>query len=178
MWRAITYVTSGLTLVAFVVAASAWAFRTIILQKERQIKLAPENERSVLIRDALEFFSINTTGLTSKQQYNLAVKQVHARAMRFRTTAVVVTIVAGLTAGVATFALWRENKPIENPTTAIKPEPSVPSASATSLQTPTPTSTRNRTNVPVTSSSVDDRNQRAKSANDAMDRPARPTPEQ
>src|SRR5262245_27921056 len=145
MWRAITYVTSGLTLVAFIVAIAAVLVKRSLAQKERQIKLAPDNQRAELIERALEFFSVDTSNLNSNQQYRLAVEQIHARAVRFKTTALVVTILAVLTAGVTAFAIWQDKKSVSPgedhkgvppATDSSLAKPSVP----TGLVSPTPTS--------------------------------------
>jgi tetratricopeptide (TPR) repeat protein len=108
MWKAIAYVSSGVTLIAFISAVVAWVYRNQILKTERIIRLAPEDARAGLVERALEFFSVDTSGLTRKQKYDLAIKQIHARAARFRTTATVVVIITFLAAGVTTFAIWRE----------------------------------------------------------------------
>ena len=183
MWRAVTLVSSGITLVAFIVAVAAWVYRSTILQKERQIRHAPAAERGALIENALEFFKVDTVGLSSRQQYNLAVKQIHERAMRFRTTAFVVIVLAALTAGVSSFALWQEKKtnplPPNNVNTinsAGSADLPVPSVSANSLQSSTPF----KRQTPIVSHSPgqkDDRGEREKNANAAINRPPRPTPD-
>ena len=61
-WDALKYVGSGLTLAAFVVAAIAWLLKSKSEEKERLIDLAKDDERAGLVRDALEFFSVDTAG--------------------------------------------------------------------------------------------------------------------
>lgn len=109
MWKAIAYVSSGVTLVAFIIAVAASIYRNQILKTERVIRLAPEDARAGLVERALEFFSVDTGGLTRNQKYDLAIKQIHARATRFRTTATVVVMITFLAASVTTFAIWRES---------------------------------------------------------------------
>src|SRR5205085_8666798 len=103
MWNSIAYVSSGLTLVAFIIAASVWIYRKWLLQKERLIRQAPESERAKLVENALEFFNVDTVGLTKEQRYNLAIRQIHDKAVRFRITAFVVVIVAFLATGISIF---------------------------------------------------------------------------
>jgi len=106
-WDAIQYVSSGITLVAFIAAIAAWIYRYRILQNERLIRTAPENERSALVERALEIFSIDTKQLSRQQQYDLALEQIRGRAARFRMTSIVVVIIAILAVGVTTFAIFR-----------------------------------------------------------------------
>jgi hypothetical protein len=106
-WNTIAYVSSGITLVAFIVAAAAWVFRIKALRIERTIRLAPKSKRAALVEGALEFFNIDTRTLTREQKYDLALKQIHERAKRFRITAGVVVIVACLAAGISVFAIMR-----------------------------------------------------------------------
>ena len=58
MWEAIQYVTTGLTLVAFLVTVIAWAFKSKSEERERLIKAASEDKRADLVRSALEFFEV------------------------------------------------------------------------------------------------------------------------
>lgn len=108
MWQAIQYVGSGFTLAAFVVAVIAWIVKSKSEERERLIGSARETERADLVRDALEFFRIDTTGLTKAQQYQLALEQIRERARRFRIVAMVVCTIAVLGAG-ATYAILRSN---------------------------------------------------------------------
>lgn len=106
-WQAIAYVSSGVTLIAFIIAAAAWVHRNQILKTERMIRLAPEESRAELIQNTLEFFNIDTSRLTREQKYELAIIQIRERAARFRLTAAAVIIIAGLAAVVSVFALWQ-----------------------------------------------------------------------
>ena len=99
MWESIQYVTSSLTLVAFLASVIAWAFKSKSEERERLIKTTSEEQRAELVRLALQFFDVDTAGLTREQRYELALAQIHARARRFRTTAIVVCIVALTFAG-------------------------------------------------------------------------------
>ena len=109
MWQAIQYVGSGLTLAAFVVAVVAWVVKSKSEERERLIGSARESERADLVRDALEFFRVDTTGLTRAQQYQLALEQIRARAQRFRIVAIVVCTIAFLGVVVAIYAIVRSN---------------------------------------------------------------------
>jgi HEAT repeat protein/Tfp pilus assembly protein PilF len=108
-WEAIKYVGSGLTLAAFIIAAIAWLLKSKSEERERLINLANDDERAGLVRDALEFFSVDTAGLTKAQQYQLALEQIRERAQRFKIVAVVVCIIAVLGAAIAAYALARSS---------------------------------------------------------------------
>ena len=98
---------SGITLAAFLAAVAVWAYRTKILERERTIRSAPEGVQRALVERTLEFFQIDTTTLTREQKYNLALRQIHARARRFTITAIVVVTIAFLAAGISVFAILR-----------------------------------------------------------------------
>jgi hypothetical protein len=115
-WSAIAYVSSGLTLIAFIVAVAAWVHSNNILGVERRIKLAPAQDRAALVEQTLEFFRVDTTKLTRAQQYDLAIRQIEGRAQRFRTVARVVTVVAVVAGGVAVYALSRPPIPVRDAT--------------------------------------------------------------
>src|SRR5688572_20348233 len=100
-WEFIKYVSSGITLIAFLGALAAWLIKFAILRKERMIKSATSKEKAKLVESALEFFKVDTRALTREQKYNLALQQIHQRARRFRTIAIVVVVVAGLAAAVS-----------------------------------------------------------------------------
>jgi len=107
MWKAITYVTSGITLAAFLAAVVTLMYRRWLLQKERLIKSVPESERAALVQKTIEFFDIDTSGLSRAEKYNLALRQIEERARRFKTIATVVVIIALLGTAIAVFAMMR-----------------------------------------------------------------------
>jgi hypothetical protein len=114
-WETIKLVTSGLTLAAFVAALIAWIIKSKSEERERLIGQAKEDERADLVRDALEFFRIDTGGLTKAQQYQLALEQVRARAQRFKLIAIVVCVIAVLGTVVAGYAVMHSAKVADNP---------------------------------------------------------------
>lgn len=111
-WNAIAYVSSGLTLAAFIVAVVAWVIRSRILAREVSIRSAIENKQNDLIERTLEYFDVDTRGLTRKQKFELAMEQIRARARRFLITMIAVIVVAFLAAGVSIFAIMRATLPI------------------------------------------------------------------
>jgi hypothetical protein len=105
VWEAIAYVSSGVSLVAFLAAVAAWTFKTKSEERERLIRTASETDRAALVSDALEFFHVETAGLTREQQFKLALEQIRARAERFRLSAAAICFVAVIAAVLAAFAI-------------------------------------------------------------------------
>jgi len=103
MWNAIPYVTSGITLVAFIAAIAAWTYKSKLDERQRLIRTAPEGDRGPLVRNALEFLNVDTAELTKQQQYNIALEQIHARAQRFKITAALIGFLAFIAAGVTLY---------------------------------------------------------------------------
>ncbi len=139
-WQSIGYVSSGFTLVAFIVAAGVWAYRKVLLQKQWLIRQAPEQDRARLVENTLEFFNVDTSGLTKQEKYRIVMKQINERAVRFKITALVVVIIACLATGVSIFALSRDrlgDGGTGNPTPA---QTSTPIVSAPPKLTATPSS--------------------------------------
>src|SRR5271157_648415 len=107
MWETISYVSSGLTLAAFLAAVAAWKYRSLIVRKESLVLSAPEKERPALVERVLESLHVDTAGLTKQQKYELVLPQIRAKAERWRIGASVITLLAFLAAAVAALAIWR-----------------------------------------------------------------------
>lgn len=105
MWEAIGFVSSGVTLVAFLAAVVAWSYKSKADERERLIRTAKPEQRADLVRNALEFFHVDTTELTREQQYNLAIEQIRARAQRFKFLAALVCFLSVVAATVALYAI-------------------------------------------------------------------------
>jgi len=108
VWQLVTQISSGLALSGFIVAAGVTVYRYGISRSERLIKAARATERAKLVERALEFHNIDTSLLTRKQQYELAIEQTRARARRFNIAAVVITAISCLVAGVAMYAIRQD----------------------------------------------------------------------
>ena len=168
MWESIAYVAGGVTLAAFIIAAAVTAFRSAIVQRERLIRQAPERDRAKLVQDALDSLRIPTAGLRPDERYRLLLRKFDERASRFRTTAIVVVIIACLGATVAIVAIVRDSSidkkadanPTQTPTpnqnssrvaTANVPSPHPPKTESTNIPTPvkpTPTPTASTSTEP------------------------------
>jgi len=94
MWQAISYIGTGLSLVAFLAASAVWIYRNKVKQTENLIKSAPSKDRGKLVEHWLEVFKIDPINLTKDQQYNLALIQIKNKAKRFYTTALIIVSIA------------------------------------------------------------------------------------
>jgi hypothetical protein len=105
MWRAIQYVTTPITLIAFVVAVSAWLYRARIFERKRLIETAKTEDRAELVLAVLKTYPIPCDNLTRDQKFELLKKLVQQDANRFRTIAIVAVLISILTAAVLGLAL-------------------------------------------------------------------------
>src|SRR5580700_10050679 len=89
-WEAIKYVSSGVTLVAFIAAIVLAIYRRTLLSRERLIELAPADERAQLVKSTLqEFFDVKTDRLSEDHAYDLAMEQIRARSRRYLINALI-----------------------------------------------------------------------------------------
>lgn len=105
MWSAIQFVTSGLTLVAFAIAAGISMYSRFNRAKADLIEKARPEERAALVQQVLVREDLDPRGMTPDKQFELAVHKTRARAERYRTNAVVVCFVATLIAVVALYSI-------------------------------------------------------------------------
>ena len=105
MWEAIQYISSDLTLLAFIVAVASWTYKRSPERALRLIETAEEGNRATLVRSALEVLDIDTARLTNRQLCQLAIELIRARVERFRITAIVVCVLALILAAVSVVAV-------------------------------------------------------------------------
>jgi len=118
MWQAIQLVTSGLALVAFIWAGVVAVLRTQIKHREKLILAANERDRPALVQQELENYypAVEVPKLPLKAQTQLALERMRADLKRFQIKAIVVSLVAVLFTGVATFAILRASaQPVRSP---------------------------------------------------------------
>jgi len=111
MWEAIAYVSSGLTLAAFVAAVAAWILKGKSEEKANLISLADSAAKVRLVQDALEFFHVDTKFLSPKQQLEVALEQISNRAERFRIIAFLIGFLAVVAASLSAYAISQNNIP-------------------------------------------------------------------
>ena len=105
-WDAISYVTGGVTLVAFAVAAILGAYYYRTRSKERMLKLAAKDERAEVIRDMQEFFQVDAAGLSDSQKVKIILEQIKAKSNRYASNvrvAIIVVVIFGLLAALSFF---------------------------------------------------------------------------
>ena len=107
MWSAITRVTTGFTLIAFIVAVTAWVYRSSLLYRARLIESAPPCERTPLVERALDLMLLDSAGLTREQKYLLIRQHIAARERRVRAVILAGSLVAVLLAALAAYAIAR-----------------------------------------------------------------------
>lgn len=109
MWDALTYVSSGITLVAFCGAIWAWSFRFRLTHLERLIRSAPEEARAGLVQHAFLVYHIpiDTNDLSEKHKFDTVVEQLRIKSDHSRREAHIYSLVAILVAVVALVAIWR-----------------------------------------------------------------------
>lgn len=83
-WSSIKYVTSGLTLIAFLACVVALILKNAADARRREIELAPKEKRPELISDMLRNFGVHTGNLTQAQQYNIAIQSIEFRIRRLK----------------------------------------------------------------------------------------------
>jgi hypothetical protein len=105
MWEAISYVSSGVTLVAFLAAAAVLAYRASLKKQEALIRAAPEEDRVRMAEQVLERFQVDTSGLTKQQRYDIAMEQIRNRIRMAMIVGTVVVIIAFLATIVLIVAL-------------------------------------------------------------------------
>jgi hypothetical protein len=108
-FEAIKYVTSAITLVAFLAATIAWAYRYRLKSRKQTIELAEPAARADLVERTLEFFPVHTDGLSNEQKRELAIKQIDARTERFRVSIKAALVVAGIAALITIVFLLKGN---------------------------------------------------------------------
>ncbi len=102
---AIPYVTGGLSLVAFVVAALFYGYRARLRQRTEIILAAPKGERVAAIDATADFLRIDTANLSSKQKETVILRQLDMRAKRDQMMFVIAIILAVILGFIAITAM-------------------------------------------------------------------------
>jgi hypothetical protein len=100
MWRAIQYVGTPLTLIAFVAAIVAFVYRSVLKARIDAIRSAPAKERAGLIEKTLETYSIKDDNLTREQKFGLMSMVLENRIRRLKIIALTSITAAFIAAAV------------------------------------------------------------------------------
>lgn len=109
MWESIRYITSGLTLVAFIVAVTSIVIKEALKNKKNLIETAPPEDRAPLVEKALEQYHIETTALTKQQKYNIIMEQIRSRAKKQKQYFRIGIFAFGILALIAVYAIREAN---------------------------------------------------------------------
>ncbi|WNG56166.1 hypothetical protein F0U59_16400 [Archangium gephyra] len=117
MWEAIRYVGTPLTLVAFIVAALAYAYRLRAARLKALVDTLPEKHRARILEGALRDFAVvETASLSAKQKHDLAVRSLEQRERTWnavlRTALVAFVILTATVVALSAFAFWRGGQPV------------------------------------------------------------------
>ena len=105
MWNAIKFVTSGLTLVAFLAAVASLVYRRYLLHQESIVKSAPDDERANIILAKYSGITVDVSKLTRDQKFQIATTQIGNKANQFKIGAMLVGFLAVLMAILAAIAI-------------------------------------------------------------------------
>ena len=97
IWKYIGYVSSGLTLVAFLVAAIVTIINRHLKHRENQLKSLSESEYpNELLKYLNEIPYLNVDNLSRSQKYNLILEQINKKAERFKLLMLIFSLFTAL----------------------------------------------------------------------------------
>lgn len=108
VWKAITYVSSPLTLVAFLAAVVAWVYVTQLKRIETLINSAKEADRRVLLEGVLDVLRVDASKLPQAKRFELAVQLLHGRTLKLKLAFSAFCVVAGFLLCLSVFAMYRQ----------------------------------------------------------------------
>ena len=112
-WEAIKYVSSGLTLCAFIIAVVSAYLKQQNQEQRKRIEAAPAEDRALLVAKTLEGFHVDTADLSRQQQFEIVMVQIKGRNERYRLLATVVIVLALIGAGLSAYAIAEDKKATE-----------------------------------------------------------------
>jgi hypothetical protein len=110
-WEAINYVSGGLTLIAFIAAILAWAYRHRLKTDLGIILTLPEGERlSFILARYANILPNESSGLTKEQRLKYIELYLYHAISRYKVLAIVIVCCAVLTSIVAVAAITHSTK--------------------------------------------------------------------
>lgn len=128
LWDSIKYVSSGISLIAFVVATIAWTYRNKINERERILRSLPEKDRSSALPEVLAWLKIDPKDLTKSQQFDLALTQIRERTKQYLISTIAVAFVFMIGAAVTIYAISQSGR-LPQQSDPLKYKDAQPSAS-------------------------------------------------
>lgn len=105
MWGTVGQVSTGLALVAFMVAAAVSAYRAHLRHRIKILETLPPPERSIQLGKELNAFGIQADNLTTTQQFKLAVHELNLRSRKLLAWSIVIVVITLMCGAIALFAL-------------------------------------------------------------------------
>ena len=116
IWEIVPQIGTGLSLVAFVVAAGLYAYRARLKQRASVIAKMPARDRLAAIDATAEFLRVDVSGLSETDKHDIVVRQLAIRARRELMLAGIAVAIAALLGAVAIIAIVAgENPPSPKP---------------------------------------------------------------
>ena len=101
----IQYVTGGFSLLAFIVGAVVLLAKYRWDNRKELIAESTGEEKVKALEAVLEYFGVDTEGLTKQQKYNIAMEQIKNKRHRLNLNAFIFCFVSVIFAGVATYTI-------------------------------------------------------------------------
>jgi hypothetical protein len=108
-WNAVAYVGSGLSLIAFVVAALLHGYRSRLLARQSIINSAPQDKRVDAILATADTFKIDISGLSARQQTAVIIAEISRRSERDKWNAQIFVAFGILLSAVAIVSILISN---------------------------------------------------------------------
>ena len=105
IWKAIPEIGTGLSLVAFIVAVALYAYWAHLRNRATVIAKMPARDRLAAIDATAEFLRVDVSGLTSKDKYDIVLRQLALKARRELMLAGIAITIALLLGTVAIIAI-------------------------------------------------------------------------
>ena len=109
MWDAVTGISTGVALAAFLAAAALSAYRYNLKSRARVIRSLPADSRGEALARELNAFGLDASRLSREQQFQLALREFDIRRARLRLTTVVVIILAVIPGVVALVSILSDS---------------------------------------------------------------------
>lgn len=139
MWNAITQVTTGLTLVAFLAAIAVTPYRSQLAGRAKVIQSLPSADRVEALQRELNAFGIDAKSLTKEQQFQLALREIELRRTRLYSITIFIVVVALISGLLALISMISEPTKAERSIQDLD-NSSNPAANVQSLDGPSNTS--------------------------------------
>lgn len=108
LWKAISYVSSPLTLVAFLAAVVAWIYITQLSRIRNLIGNAKESDRRVLIEGIFDVMRVDSHKLPAAKRYELAQQLLHGRSLKLKLAFTAFLIVAFGLLALSAYAIYSQ----------------------------------------------------------------------